>query len=140
MAAQDVGALIQDLQDYRTRLSRISRTYPMVVSEAFYQTTGGALDGDLDDIAKRFEALLLMLDPGARIDHVRASEEGSGLDVAVELRGEYMDATLESHLGNRMALTEVYQRLAGRLTLPARLKSGNTERVAYSWSQLCCLF
>lgn len=136
MAAQDVGALIQDLQDYRTRLSRISRTYPMVVSEAFYQTTGGALDGDLDDIAKRFEALLLMLDPGARIDHVRASEEGSGLDVAVELRGEYMDATLESHLGNRMALTEVYQRLAGRLTLPARLKSGNTERVAYSWSQL----
>ena len=140
MSSEDVAGLIQDLQDYRIRLSRISRTYPMVVSEAFYQTTGGSLDGDLTEIASRFEALLLMLDPGARIDHVRASEDGSGLDVAVELRGEYMDATIEAHLGNRMALTEAYQRLASRLTLPARLKSGNTERVVYSWSQLWFAF
>jgi DNA gyrase subunit B len=136
----EVGELIKDLQDYRTRLSRISQTYPMVVSETFYQTTGGELDGDISDVAQRFEALLLMLDAGARIYHVRPSEDGTGLDVAVELRGEYMDATIKSHLGNRMALTEAYQRLAGRLTLPARLKSGNTERVAYSWSQFWFTF
>ena len=140
LGSGEVGELIKDLQDYRVRLSRISRTYPMVVSETFYQTTGGELDGDMNDVAERFEALLLMLDAGARIYHVRPSEDGTGLDVAVELRGEYMDATIESHLGNRMALTEAYQRLAARLTLPARLKSGNTERVAYSWSQFWFAF
>ncbi len=131
-----LGALVKDLQPYTRRLERLSRSFPSVVVESFFAVTDGVLDGELASLAGQLEERLREADPTLRIIGVRADEADKALEVSIELRGEERVLRLVDHLGDRQALTELYRSLASHLTLPARLKSGNTERVVASWTDL----
>jgi DNA gyrase subunit B len=137
---KDLSGLLSDLRDYRQRLQRIEHSYPSVLAETFYALTGGRLEGAGDDLPEAFEAHLSLIDPGLRIGSVQLVSEGKALEVEAEIRGELRVVRLESNLGNRVALTELHDRMVDRIRLPISMKSGNTERHANTWAQVWTYF
>jgi DNA gyrase subunit B len=133
---EGLGALVGDLQPYTRRLGRLARSIPPVVVESFYKVTNGVLEGDLAELAASIEAALREADPTLRILGVDPDDTDRAIVVRLEVRGEEKMLRLVDHLGDRQALTELYRSLTQRVTLPATVKSGNTERQAGSWTDL----
>jgi DNA gyrase subunit B len=98
--------------------------------------TNGVLEGDLAELAASIEAALREADPTLRILGVDPDDTDRAIVVRLEVRGEEKMLRLVDHLGDRQALTELYRSLTQRVTLPATVKSGNTERQAGSWTDL----
>ena len=138
--AASVDTFVRSLQDYVSRLSKLEEAYPLSVSQAFYDVTGGHLPKDeealagvcrriRDDVAERDPSLLVAFVRPAYVDGAPAIRMGW------EHRGEPKEAMLVDHLGEHEAITRLHETLSGLVQLPVQLKSGAAERVLHTWSE-----
>ncbi len=140
LSPEAVEVLVPLLRDFRVRLLRLDHSYPIPVVEAFYAATGGVLDGDLDQAGRRLVECVREIDPTLRVLSISADPEGPALELIVDMHGEERALRLGEHLGDRTALTELHGQLKRIVELPIRMKAGNVEREACTWTAAYDLF
>jgi len=137
LSSDQVAAFVAQLGEVARRFKRLEHKYPPAVAEAFYHLTGGLLpEGDLSELASALRSHMVEIDPRLRVGFVRPveDEEGRAILASVEIRGEERTLRLSDHLGEHTRLTELYQTLQATVSLPVRLKVGNTERTVETWT------
>ena len=137
LARDQVAAFVAQLGEVARRFKRLEHKYPPAVAEAFYHLTGGLLpEGDLSPLCADLRTHMVEIEPRLRVSFVRPVEDasGRGILVCVEIRGEERTLRLTDHLGDHTRLTELYQTLQSTVSLPVRLKVGNTERTVETWT------
>jgi len=132
---EQMDSFVEDLREYVTRLRRLGRKYPENITEAFYQVTGGILDGDLAEVCAQMRAHLREVEPHLRVLHIRPVEDAAvpSIEVRAEIRGSERSIRLTSHLGEHETITELFNGLKDRVQLPVSLKAGNVERTGDTW-------
>ncbi|MBT3217487.1 MAG: DNA topoisomerase (ATP-hydrolyzing) subunit B [Proteobacteria bacterium] len=128
---EKVQRLVELLQQYETRVGRLTRKYPPEVADAFLHVTGGVLEGDVEDIARRLRERLAEIDPEILVK--QCILDGDALVLHLERKGEEWHIRLTEHLGERHRLSAVFNEMRSLASLPLTLKSGNTERVRQTW-------
>ncbi len=138
LSRDQVAAFVAQLGEVARRFRRLEHSYPPAVAESFYHLTGGLLpsDDELPELCTKLRRHMVEVDPQLRVGFVRPvhDEEGRGLMVSVEIRGEERTLRLSNHLGDHTRLTELYQTLEATVSLPVTFKSGNTERRVDTWT------
>jgi len=136
---ETIAAFVSQLGEVTRRIRRLEHRYPASVAEAFYHVTSGLLpedDAELLDVCKRLREHVVEIEPRLRVGFVRPADDGEGRAIllAAEVRGEERTFRLTDHLGDHTRLTELYQMLEATVSLPLKLKSGNTERTVDTWT------
>ncbi len=139
LSGDQVAAFVAQLGEVARRFQRLEHKYPPAVAEAFYHLTGGMLpEGDdaLAELCGELRIHMVEIEPRLLVSFVRPvhDEDGRGIMVSVEMRGEERTLRLTDHLGDHTRLTELYQSLEATVSLPVRLKVGNTERTVSTWT------
>ncbi|MEZ4238917.1 MAG: DNA topoisomerase (ATP-hydrolyzing) subunit B [Myxococcota bacterium] len=139
LSVEQTAGLIELLQQYEGRLSKLERRYPRSVVEAFYAVTGGQLPALVEDraaAAARFEKRLGELEPRMRVAHVRAveGEDEPSIALNVSMRGDERDLRLTTDLGDHAVFTQLYRTLTEQVALPVRVRAGSTERVVETYA------
>jgi len=139
LSQEEVAAFVAQLGEVARRFQRLEHKYPPAVAEAFYHLTGGLLpEGEeaLAELCGELRTHMVEIEPRLLVSFVRPvhDEEGRGIMVSVEMRGEERTLRLTDHLGDHTRLTELYQSLEATVSLPVRLKVGNTERTVSTWT------
>ncbi len=136
----EVDGFVDDLIDYNRRIARLEHKYPRAVAEAFYHVTGGRLptaESELQADADRVRSYVNEIEPQLRVESVDIDQsDGSAILLEVNQRGDHRSLRLVDHLGDHDRITALHERLSSHVALPARLKVGNTERVAETWGDL----
>jgi len=134
-----VASFVSRLGEVTRRMKRLEHRYPSSVAEAFYHVTSGRLPTDpaeLEATCRTLRSHLNEIEPRLRVGFVRPADDGPepAILLSAELRGEERTFRLTDDLGDHTRLTELYQLLEATVSLPLRLKSGNTERVVDTWT------
>ncbi|NCG20238.1 MAG: DNA topoisomerase (ATP-hydrolyzing) subunit B [Rhodobacterales bacterium] len=133
---ENMEAFLSNLRQYTKRLSGLSKRYPATITDGFLRITDGVLEGkDLEDLSAKLHTHLATVDPQMRVVSCLPGDDDT-LELEIELRGEGHAYRLASHLGDHTQLTRLYGELAKTISLPATVKSGNSERVVDSWVDL----
>jgi DNA gyrase subunit B len=134
----DVPAFVDLLRQYVQRLEKLERRYPPALVEAFHGLCGGVLPTEpaaLDQFVVALSARLVELEPRMRIRTHRAETSPSALTLGVEFRADMREVRLVDHLENHAAFDELHRKLTAICPLPVRVKSGQHEVVAHTWSE-----
>ncbi len=138
------GKFTEVLLDYVARLDKLEeRRYPAPLARAFYHVTSGQLASDLEGLTQQGEELrnhLTEADSRIRVLAVipevsPEGETGPRLRLELVVRGEGDVVDLKSDLENHPRITELHRALGDIVSLPIELRSGNTIKVATSWTE-----
>ena len=93
---------------------------------------------DAPPVAEQLRARLMDIDPEMRIIRLEPTEDGSGVDIECDRRGDWTSLTLSNPLPgvDHGALRGAHGTLVRTQTLPLSLAVGNTLRIAETWPQV----
>ena len=132
LEVEQVGELVQLVQNVVGRLRRLERKYPPTILEAWLQVTAQAEEMDPYAALGPFRDRVMVVEPDARI--VSLDVVDGAVELVLDHRGDVRTTRLGPELREEHPrLVGLFAELSGRLALPATLRVGNTERAAVSW-------
>ncbi len=140
-----VRELLRLTESWTNRTNKIDHRYKTMIVDAFYFVCGGVLEADtVEEIARALRDRLVAVEDRIRITAMRtgvdadpaSGEPSPWIEMDYDLRGDPRTVRLRSHLEKHEALTRLNEQLSSIVQLPAKVKSGSTERVAQTWSEL----
>jgi len=124
-----VAELVPLVRKYVERLKRTSRVPHDVLDAFLYVTRGEYEDSDLPAVIERFRARMIAVSPDTSLREVSVSEDGHGLTVTVEQRGERRTVRLGHWVeAEHPKLLRALDQVLERVTFPVTLRGSSVER------------
>lgn len=138
LEGEQFETFVEALRRYSAMVERSKRRYPGGLLDAWMHVTGGVSEFDAAEVAEQLRARLMDMDPEMRIIRLEPTEDGSGVDIECDRRGDWTSLTLSNPLPgvDHGALRGAHGTLVRTQTLPLSLAVGNTLRIAETWPQV----
>ena len=130
LPAEEVAEVVDLLHRYVDRLRKLGRRQPVEVVDALFALTGGVLPEDLDSLAEKIGLHLESVGSESSVRSWSIDPDADVLVLMIERYGREQPVRIGAHIGaaEREALLATHARLMELVSLPAMLRTGNTER------------